>query len=54
MFNPDIKVNDMCILRNSQVKRTFWKLCKVEELITAKDGSVRSAKVSALSNGSKK
>ena len=54
MFNPDIQVNDICILRDSQAKRVFWKLCKVEQLVTGRDGSVRSARVSVLSNNSKK
>ena len=55
MFNPDIKINDVCIIRNEQVKRAFWKLCKVEELLTGADGSTRAAKVSVISNdGNKK
>ena len=54
MFNPDIQVNDICILRDSQAKRVFWKLCKVEQLVTGRDGSVRSARIAVLSNDSKK
>ena len=54
LFNPDIQVNDICILRDSQSKRAFWKLCKVEQLVVGRDGSVRSAKVAVLSNDSKK
>ena len=54
MFNPDIKVNGICILRNSQVKRAFWKLCKIGQLVTGRDGSVRSAQVAVLWHGSKK
>ena len=53
MFNPDIQVNDVCLLRKSQAKRAFWKLCTVEQLVLGRDGSVRSAKVSVLTNGSK-
>ena len=53
MFNPDIQVNDICLLRNSHAKRAFWKLCKVEQLVLGRDGSVRSATVSVLTNGSK-
>ena len=45
MFNPDININDICIIQNEQVKRAFWKLCKMEELIIGADGSTRSAKV---------
>ncbi len=47
---PDIKVNDVFILKNEQVKRTFWKLCKVVELIKGADGSVRSARIEVISN----
>ena len=54
MFNPEINTNDMCILRNKQLKRAFWKLCKVEELITGADDSRRSAKVSVIANDGKK
>ncbi|MCP4483723.1 MAG: hypothetical protein GY823_04050 [Flavobacteriaceae bacterium] len=36
-------------MRNDQVKRTFWKLCRVEELIEGTDGSFRSAKVEVMS-----
>ena len=54
MFNPDINISDMYILRNEQVKRAFCKLCKVEELITGADGSTRSAKVSVIANDGKK
>ena len=54
MFNPDVKINDTCIIRNEQVERAFWKLCKVEELITGADGSTRSARVSVMANDGKK
>ena len=54
MFNPDININDICIIKNEQVKRAFWKLCKVEELITGADGSTRSAKVSVIASDGKK
>ena len=35
-------------------QESIWKLCKVEQLVPGRDGSVRSAKVSVLTNGSKK
>ena len=41
-------------LRDSQTKRVFWKLCKVEQLVTSRDGSVKSARIAVLSNKSKK
>ena len=52
--NPEVLVNDICILHDSQAKRVFWKLCKVEQLVPGRDGSVRSAKDSVLSNNGKK
>ena len=33
-FNePSINVNDIVILRDEQTKRSFWKLCRVTELL---------------------
>ena len=55
IFNPNIKINDVCIIRNEQAKRAFWKLCRVEQLKIGADGSTRSAKVSVMSSdGTKK
>ena len=48
-----ISVGDVCILRNDQTKRAFWKLCKVSELLTGSDGNVRAAKVEVISPGGK-
>ena len=48
-LDPSIKINDVCILKNEQVKRAFWKICKVVELIVGADGSVRSARVEVIS-----
>ena len=53
MVNPDIKVNEICILHDSQAKPVFWKLCKVEQLVPGRDVSVRSARVSVLSKNCK-
>ena len=54
VLSPDINMSDICIIQNEQVKRAFWKLCKMEELITGADGSTRSAKVSVIANDGKK
>ena len=43
-------MNDICLLRNDQEKRTFWKLCKVVDLIAGADGSTRSARIEVMSN----
>ena len=48
-LDPSIKINDICILKNEQVKRAFWMLCRVVELIIGPDGSVRSARVEVTS-----
>ena len=44
---PSINVNDIC-LRIDQEKRTFWKLCKVVDLIAGADGSIRSARIEVM------
>ena len=49
-----INVGDIVLLRDEQTKRSFWKLCKVLELLPSKDGSVRAAKVQVRSSGGKK
>ena len=50
---PLISVGDVCILKNDQAKRAFWKLCKVSELLTGKDGNVRAARVEVTSSRGK-
>ena len=52
---PSINVGDVVLLRNEQTKRSFWKLCRVVELLESKDGAVRAAKVQVGScSGGKK
>ena len=52
---PSINVGDVVLLRDEQTKRSFWKLCRVVELLESKDGSVRAAKVQVgSSSGGKK
>jgi hypothetical protein len=49
-----ISVGDIVVLKNESTARIFWKLAKVEELITSKDNIVRSAKVGVLNDSNKK
>jgi hypothetical protein len=49
-----ISVGDIVVLKNESTARIFWKLTKVEELITSKDNIVRSAKVGVLNEVNKK
>ncbi|CAB3999850.1 Hypothetical predicted protein [Paramuricea clavata] len=49
-----ISVGDIVVLKNESTARIFWKLAKVEELITSKDNIVRSAKVGVLNEANKK
>ena len=51
---PMIKVGDIVILKNDQTKRAFWKLSRVIECFTGKDGSIRGAKVEVASSKGKK
>lgn len=41
--NAKCKVGDVVILKNDSAARAFWKLAKVEELLTGRDGNVRAA-----------
>ena len=43
--NTGVKVGDIVILKNESVRRSFWKLAKVEELHPGRDGKVRAATV---------
>lgn len=48
-----VKVGDIVILKNDSVRRSFWKLAKVEELHPGRDGKVRAVSVRVTStNGS--
>ena len=42
---PSLSVGDVVVLKNEVTKRSFCKLCKVEELLKGRDGNVRTAKV---------
>ena len=40
-----ISVGDIVVVKDDRTKRLFWKLAKVEELLTGKDGKIRAAVV---------
>ena len=42
---PSVKVGDIVILKDDSVKRIFWKLAKVTELLHGSDGVARAALV---------
>ena len=48
---PIIKVGDVVILRNEQLKISFWKLAKTLQLYSGQDGSVCSGKVQVAGDG---
>jgi len=47
---PLIKAGDVVILKNDQTKRAFWKLSRIIECFTGKDGNIRGAKVEVASS----
>eukprot|EP00795_Rhopilema_esculentum_P012751 gene12751-3479_t len=40
---PNVAVGDVVLLKDESKKRSFWKICRIEELIVGKDEVVRSA-----------
>ena len=40
-----LKEGDIVIVKNDKTNRNFWRLGKIEELISGDDGMVRAAKV---------
>lgn len=42
---PEIAVGDIVILKSDTTNRMFWKLARVEELLTGRDGHARAAVV---------
>ena len=38
-------MGDIVVVKDDRTKRLFWKLAKVEELLTGKDGKIRAAVV---------
>ena len=50
---PIVSVGDIVLLTDDQSKRSFWKLCRIVELLPGPDGKVRSAKVCIASSEDK-
>ena len=48
---PQISVGDIVIVHDESLPRSFWKLGRVDKLITGRDGQTRGATVSIASNG---
>ena len=46
-----VSVGDVVIVYEENVKRGFWKIGKVEEVIRGRDGVVRGAKVRVITKG---
>ena len=44
-----VSIGDIVLVQDDNLKRTLWRLGKIEELISGKDGTVRGAKVSVMS-----
>ena len=42
---PVVSVGDIVILKDVQTKRSFWKFCKIIQLISGTDGNIRAAKI---------
>ena len=47
----ELKVGDVVLVKEDNVKRNCWKLGKVEKLVVCMDGVVRGAKLRVLTNG---
>ena len=43
---PNIKVGDLVVLHEGKIKRGYWKLARVIEILPSRDGSVRKVKIS--------
>ena len=50
---PLLKIGDVVILKNENMKHSFWKLCRIVEFLSGKDGHVRAAKILVLSQKGK-
>jgi hypothetical protein len=48
-----LSIGDVVIIKNDKKNRNFWRLGKVEELISGDDGVVRAAKVRVGSENGK-
>ena len=50
---PSVRPGDIVILKDDLAHRCWWKLARVTELITGRDGHVRAAKVLVLNQEKK-
>ena len=51
---PVVSVGDVVILKDVQTKRSFWKICKIIQLISGTDGNIRAAKVQLVADKGQK
>ena len=51
---PIVNVDDIVMLKDDQTKRTFWKSCKVIELMSGTDGNIRAAKIQLVADKGKR
>ena len=49
-----IEIDDIILINNEKLARNRWKLVKVEELITSKDGHVRECKLRVYTENRKR
>ena len=47
-----IHVGDIVVLKDVQTKRSFWKFCKIIQLISGTDGNIRAAKIQFVADKS--
>jgi hypothetical protein len=48
--STNICVGDIVVVKSDCTKRAFWKLARVEELLTSKDGKICAARVRVANN----
>ena len=51
---PVVSVGDIVILKDVQTKRSFWKICKIIQLISGTDGNIRAAKIQFVADKSER
>ena len=51
---PVVSVGDIVILKDVQNKRSFWKICKIIQLISGTDGNIRAAKIQFVADKSQR
>ncbi len=50
-FKPMVKVGGLVLVKEDNVKRSLWKLAKIEELIESKNGQVIGVKLRRNTRG---